>query len=86
MRLARRYSGPPATAPELGNSDIDRAERFYDRVMRLLAFKGTRPIAGEKRLHYSNPVTQYSIRPARVHSAASTAAELRHQPDTLSKR
>jgi glyoxylase I family protein len=47
-------------------SDIDRAERFYDGVMRLLDFrKGTRPIAGEKHCHYFNQVMQYSIRPAR---------------------
>ena len=47
-------------------SDIERSERFYDRVMRLFNFrKGTKPIAGEKHLHYFNRVTQYSIRPAR---------------------
>jgi catechol 2,3-dioxygenase-like lactoylglutathione lyase family enzyme len=46
-------------------SDIERSERFYDNVMRLLNFrKGTKPIAGEKHLHYFNRVTQYSIRPA----------------------
>ena len=45
---------------------IDRAERYYDKVMRLLNFrKGTKPIAGEKHRHYFNAVTQYSIRPAR---------------------
>jgi len=47
-------------------SDIDRAETFYDAVMRLLGFrKGTTPVAGEKHCHYFNPVTQYTIRPAR---------------------
>lgn len=47
-------------------SDIDRAERFYDDVMRLLDFrKGTMPIAGEKHCHYFNQVMQYSIRAAR---------------------
>ena len=46
-------------------SDIERAERFYDGVMRLLDFrKGIRPIAGEKHCHYFNQVMQYSIRPA----------------------
>lgn len=47
-------------------ADIDRSERFYDDVMRLLGFKkGTAPIAGERHLHYFNPVTQYTIRPAK---------------------
>jgi catechol 2,3-dioxygenase-like lactoylglutathione lyase family enzyme len=47
-------------------SDIARAEAFYDGVMRLLGFKkGTAPIAGERHLHYFNPVTQYTIRPAK---------------------
>ena len=52
-------------------SDIDRAERFYDQVMRLLDFrKGIRPIAGEKHCHYFNQVMQYSIRPARPSTSA----------------
>jgi len=47
-------------------SDLDRSERFYDDVMKLLGFKkGTTPIAGERHLHYFNPATQYTIRPAR---------------------
>lgn len=47
-------------------SDLARAEAFYDPVMRLLGFKkGVFPIAGERHLHYFNPVTQYTIRPAR---------------------
>jgi glyoxylase I family protein len=47
-------------------SDLARAEAFYDGVMRLLGFKkGTKPIAGERHLHYFNPVTQYTIRPAK---------------------
>lgn len=47
-------------------ADLDRSERFYDGVMRLLGFrKGTKPIAGERHLHYFNPVTQYTIRPAK---------------------
>ena len=47
-------------------SDLGRSERFYDGVMRLLGFKkGTTPIAGERHLHYFNPATQYTIRPAR---------------------
>jgi glyoxylase I family protein len=55
-------------------ADIDRSERFYDAVMRVLGFrKGTKAIAGERHLHYFNPVTQYTIRPAK-----RTAA--RHDP------
>ena len=47
-------------------SDLARAEAFYDRVMRFLGFKkGIAPIAGEPHAHYFNPVTQYTIRPAR---------------------
>jgi catechol 2,3-dioxygenase-like lactoylglutathione lyase family enzyme len=47
-------------------SDLARAERFYDVVMRLLDFrKGTTPIAGERHLHYFNRITQYTLRPAR---------------------
>jgi catechol 2,3-dioxygenase-like lactoylglutathione lyase family enzyme len=47
-------------------SDIQRAEEFYDAVMRLLGFrKGTMPIAGERHLHYFNRITQYTIRPAK---------------------
>jgi catechol 2,3-dioxygenase-like lactoylglutathione lyase family enzyme len=48
-------------------ASIERSERFYDGVMKLLGFKkGTAPIAGERHLHYFNPVTQYTIRPARA--------------------
>lgn len=48
-------------------NDIDRAEAFYDGVMRLLDFrKGTKPIAGEKHVHYFNPVMQYTLRPAKT--------------------
>ncbi len=47
-------------------TDIARSEAFYDAVMKLLGFrKGTTPIAGERHLHYFNPVTQYTIRPAK---------------------
>jgi glyoxylase I family protein len=47
-------------------SDLARAQRFYDAVMKLLGFrKGTAPIAGEPHLHYFNPVTQYTLRPAK---------------------
>jgi catechol 2,3-dioxygenase-like lactoylglutathione lyase family enzyme len=47
-------------------SDLARSEAFYDRVMRFLGFKkGTAPIAGERHAHYFNPVTQYTVRPAR---------------------
>jgi glyoxylase I family protein len=46
---------------------IERSEAFYDGVMRLLGFKkGTKPIAGDRHLHYFNPVTQYTIRPAKT--------------------
>ena len=48
-------------------TDLDRSEAFYDSVMRLLGFrKGTTPIAGERHLHYFNPVTQYSLRAAKT--------------------
>lgn len=55
---------------------MKESERFYDKVMRLLNFrKVTKPIAGEKHLHYFNAVTQYSIRPAhtsgRIHDPYS---------------
>lgn len=47
-------------------ADLDRSVVFYDRVMRLLDFrKGTMPIAGERHVHYFNPITQYTLRPAR---------------------
>lgn len=47
-------------------SDIDRSERFYDSVMKVLGFrKGTKPINNERHLHYFNPITQYTIRPAK---------------------
>lgn len=55
-------------------TDIARAEAFYDVVMKLLGFrKGTTPIAGERHLHYFNPVTQYTIRPARPTGRAHDA-------------
>jgi catechol 2,3-dioxygenase-like lactoylglutathione lyase family enzyme len=38
--------------------------------MQALGFrKGTTPIAGERHLHYFNPVTQYTIRPAKDRAA-----------------
>src|SRR5262249_23305191 len=46
--------------------DLARSEAFYDGVMRLLGFKkGTSPIAGDRHVHYFNPATQYTIRPAK---------------------
>jgi glyoxylase I family protein len=55
-------------------TDLDRSERFYDAVMRLLGFrKGTKPIKNEKHLHYFNPATQYTIRSAKTSAA-------RHDP------
>ena len=51
-------------------SDLERAERFYDAVMKLLGFrKVTNPNAGERHAHYFNPVTQYTIRPAKTPGA-----------------
>lgn len=48
-------------------ADLNRSERFYDVVMKILGFrKGTKPIAGERHLHYFNPVTQYTIRRAKA--------------------
>ena len=46
-------------------SDLRRAEKFYDRVMRFLGFgKGTGPIAGEPHRHYYNRDARLTIRPA----------------------
>ena len=46
-------------------SDIRRAEKFYDRVMRFLGFhKGTGPIEGEPHRHYYNRDLQLTLRPA----------------------
>lgn len=50
----------------LSVSDMDRSERFYDRVLQALGFrKGDKAIAGERHAHYFNRVLQISIRPAR---------------------
>ena len=48
-------------------SDLDRSERFYDRVMRVLGFrKLARPLArGDLHIHYFNRITQFTLRPAR---------------------
>ncbi len=55
-------------------TDINRSERFYDSVMKVLGFrKGTKLINNERHLHYFNPVTQYTIRPAKQPAA-------RHDP------
>jgi glyoxylase I family protein len=52
-------------------SDLARSTDFYDPVMKVLGFrKGTKPIAGEPHVHYFNPVTQYTLRPARVGTGA----------------
>jgi catechol 2,3-dioxygenase-like lactoylglutathione lyase family enzyme len=46
--------------------DLERSVAFWDPVMRLLGFrKGTKPIGGEPHVHYFNPVTQITLRPAR---------------------
>lgn len=51
-------------------SDMERAERFYDGVMRILGFrKGDKPIAGEPHAHYFNRALQLTIRPARSGAA-----------------
>ena len=50
----------------LAVTDLSRSEAFYDAIMKLLGFrKGTKPIGGERHLHYFNRVTQYTIRPAK---------------------
>ncbi len=48
-------------------SDLERSERFYDRVMRALGFrKVARPLAGgDPHVHYFNRVVQISLRPAK---------------------
>jgi len=47
-------------------SNLERSEAFYDAVMKLLGFrKSTTPINGEPHLHYFNPATQYTSRPAK---------------------
>ncbi len=46
-------------------SDLRRAGKFYDRVMRFLGFrKGTGPIEGEPHRHYYNRDFQLTLRPA----------------------
>ena len=47
-------------------TDLGRSVAFYDPVMKLLGFrKGTTSIGGEPHVHYFNPVTQYTLRPAK---------------------
>ena len=48
-------------------SDLDRSQRFYDRVMGALGFrKVARPLAGgDLHVHYFNRITQFTLRPAR---------------------
>jgi catechol 2,3-dioxygenase-like lactoylglutathione lyase family enzyme len=54
----------------LAVSDMERAERFYDQVMRALGFrKGDRSIAGEPHAHYFNRSIQVTIRLARSKNA-----------------
>jgi catechol 2,3-dioxygenase-like lactoylglutathione lyase family enzyme len=54
----------------LSVSDMERAERFYDQVMKVLGFrKGDRPIAGDPHAHYFNRSLQLTLRPARSRSA-----------------
>jgi glyoxylase I family protein len=47
-------------------SDLERSQRFYDRVMATLGFrKMARPLAGgDLHVHYFNRVLQFSLRPA----------------------
>ena len=55
-------------------SELARSERFYDSVFKALGFrKGTKPIAGERHLHYFNRVTQYTIRAAKTPGAIHDA-------------
>jgi glyoxylase I family protein len=57
----------------LSVSDMERSERFYDAVMRLLGFhKGDKAIGGDPHAHYFNRTMQISIRPAR--------SSLKHDP------
>ena len=49
----------------LAVSDLERAEKFYDRVMKALEFKkGTGAIGGARHCHYYNRAFAISIRPA----------------------
>ena len=52
--------------------DLERSERFYDRLMSVLDFrKVARPLAGgDRHVHYFNRVLQLSLRPARGHPHA----------------
>jgi catechol 2,3-dioxygenase-like lactoylglutathione lyase family enzyme len=51
-------------------ADLKRSVAFYDPVMKLLGFrKSTRSIGGEPHVHYFNPATQYTLRPARAAAA-----------------
>lgn len=47
--------------------DLERSQRFYDRVMAVLGFrKRARPLAGgDLHVHYFNRITQLTLRPAR---------------------
>lgn len=57
-------------------TDLESSQRFYDPLMEYLGFKkGVRPIGGDPHVHYFNPVTQISLRPARGDGASS-----RHDP------
>jgi catechol 2,3-dioxygenase-like lactoylglutathione lyase family enzyme len=51
--------------------DLERSERYYDTVMRILDFrKVARPLAGgDMHVHYYNRVLQFSLRPASAGSA-----------------
>jgi len=62
-------------------SHFERAEGFYDRVMRAFGFfKGDRPINGERHAHYFNRVMQLTIRPSRAATADDPAMHNPHDP------
>lgn len=63
----------------LAVSDFDRAEAFYDSVMKALGlFKGDKPIAGERHAHYISPTFQLTIRPSRGGTHDPYAPGLHH--------
>jgi len=52
-------------------SNLEQAERFYDKVMSLLGFrKGTLPINSEPHRHYYNRYFNYTIRSAQKNTPA----------------
>ena len=63
----------------LAVADLQRSEKFYDTVFKLLDFrKLDAPIGGEPHRHYFNKVMQISIRPARGGKHDAYAPGLHH--------